>query len=158
MTEFLRESGSVLSLAEQGQDILVRRRDGPDLVLRLASREEGLRRVLKTAASLIGAAMHAPKARQQMLDRPADTLPWLAPLPADDRVHYIEEFVQELAAAVDTGDVTPLLRLRETWETQADLHKYPELAKRLSEAADADEAYLKHPHPVAANQNPVVTS
>ncbi len=158
LTEFLRGSGPVLSEAEQGYDVLIRRRDGPDMVLRLASREEGLRRILKTAAGLIAVVMRNPIAREQILRDSVEALPWLAPLPPDDQVRFIQEFARQLAAAVDTGDVTPLLKLRESWQSQADLHNYPDLAQRLTGPVNIEEEYVQQGLEVTMNRKQAVPS
>lgn len=119
----------------EGGDVLLRRRDEPDLRLTRADRE--VQRADTFAAigrALRNLAVHNPAALSDAL---AEAFPWVEFLPAADRRRFIDEFsrVVSAAAAVDNFDALSQLLLE--WRATAEIHADPKLARRLRRALDA---------------------
>ncbi len=142
LTEMLRESGRVLEAAEQGHDVLLKRRDGADMVLVEASREEGIRDGLKTAASLLLAVLSTGPASEALKDRAVDLMPWLAVLPDEYRVQFLREFARAAAAAVDSGEFTHLSAFSRDWRATAQLYANPATRSWLMNPPELDQKYI----------------
>src|SRR5689334_19861949 len=125
LTEMLRESGKVLEAAEQGHDVLLKRRDGADMVLVEASREEGIRDGLKTAAALVLAVLGTDPASEALKERAVDLMPWLGIFPDEYQVQFLREFARAAAAAVDSGEFTHLSAFSRDWRATAQLYANP---------------------------------
>lgn len=133
-SDLLRRPKEVTDDLEEG-DVLLRRRDEPDLRLTRADRE--VQRADTFAAigrALRNLAVHSPAALSDAL---ADAFPWVEFLPAADRGRFIDEFsrVVSAAAAVDNYDALSQLLLE--WRATAEIHADPRLARRLRRARDA---------------------
>lgn len=133
-SDLLRRPKEVTDELEEG-DVLLRRRDEPDLRLTRADRE--VQRADTFAAigrALRNLAVHSPAALSDAL---ADAFPWVEFLPAADRRRFIDEFsrVVSAAAAVDNFDALSQLLLE--WRATAEIHADPKLARRLRRALDA---------------------
>lgn len=129
-TDLLRHSGEVVYEVEHGQDLVLRRRDGADLVLLEASNEVSMRGALRTAASLI-AQITSTGIDPILLERTRAALPWTAWLPEADQLSFLQEFGQTAQAAAETGYFEPLSRLGEDWLWTARLSADPETRARL---------------------------
>ena len=133
-SDLLRRPRDVTDDVEDG-DVLLRRRDEPDLRLSRADREA--RRA--EAFSALGRAMrnlavHNPGALSDAL---ADAFPWLEFLPARDRKLFLDEFSRVVTAAAAVDNYEPLSQLVREWRATTEVHADPKLARRLRRPLDA---------------------
>src|SRR5262249_32948427 len=105
LSEFLQHSGRVLAaLAEGG--LVLRRRDGEDLVVRTRGHHAALNTVLRTFVAVQQGDVAAAEA----------VLPWLAFLSPADRRECLRELGTVAAAAVTTGQLARLQETLYAWE------------------------------------------
>lgn len=131
-SDLLRHPNEVTSDLDQG-DILLRRRDEPDLRLTRADREA--ERALALAAfgrALRNLAVHNRKALEEAL---ADAFPWVEFLPDVDRRTFADEFSRGSVAAAELDSYGSLSQLIQEWRATAEIHADPALARRLRRAA-----------------------
>jgi uncharacterized protein DUF6247 len=133
-SDLLRHPNEVTGDLEQG-DVLLRRRDEPDLRLTRADREA--ERGIALAAfgrALRNLAVHHRTALDEAL---ADAFPWVEFLPAGDRRAFADEFSRVAIAAADLDSYGPLSQLIREWRATAEIHADPSLARRLRRAVRA---------------------
>src|SRR4030095_1160031 len=80
----------------------------------------------------------------------AEELPWLAWLPAAERLACVQELLADLLAGADTGLLTPFARNLASWRSTAEVWSDPELARRLQGPFDGDGPIINKPRPEAA--------
>jgi hypothetical protein len=143
LSDFLRKSGDVLREVEE-HDVLLRRRDGADLMLVRADREEVVRDTVGLSSGFMSwfARAHAP----EFLAGLPDVLPWLRFLPDDDREAFSRELVQTLEACISLDSYDQLGVLLHQWRNTAYVWSRPELLRALG----ADHAAEGHDEPVPA--------
>jgi hypothetical protein len=133
-SDLLRHPNDVAGDLEEG-DVLLRRRDEPDLRLSLADREaERAEAFAAVARALRNLAVHSPNA---LADALGDAFPWLEFLPARDRRLFVDEFTRVVTAAAAVDNLTPLAQLIREWRATAEVHADPKLARRLGRALQA---------------------
>lgn len=133
-SDLLRRPKEVTDELEDG-DVLLRRRDEPDLRLTRADRE--VQRADTFAAigrALRNLAVHSPAALSDAL---ADAFPWVEFLPDADRRQFIDEFSRVVSAAAAVHHFDALSQLLLEWRATAEIHADPKLARRLRRALDA---------------------
>lgn len=133
-SDLLRHPKDVAGEVDDG-DVVLRRRDQPDLRLSRADRE--LERALAFAAvarAMRKLAVHTPAALSDAL---GDAFPWLEFLPAADRRLFVDEFSRVVTAAAELDNVAPVTQLIREWRATAEVHADPKLARRLRGAVDA---------------------
>lgn len=133
-SDLLRRPKDVTDDLEAG-DVLLRRRDEPDLRLSRADREA--HRVDAFAAigrALRNLAVHNSAALSEAL---TDAFPWIEFLPVADRRLFLDEFTRVVTAAADVDNYEPLTQLVREWRATAEVHADPKLARRLHRALDA---------------------
>ena len=133
-SDLLRKPKEVTDDLEQG-DVLLRRRDEPDLRLSRADREA--QRVDTFSAigrALRNLAVHNPAA---LADALGDAFPWVEFLPEDDRRLFLDEFSRVVMAAAALDDYEALGQLVREWRATAEVHADPKLARRLRRAVEA---------------------
>jgi hypothetical protein len=134
-SDLLRHPNDVSIDVDKG-DVVLRRRDAPDLRLTRADRDAD-----RTAAFLAlgrtfrNLAVHHPGVLDGAL---GDAFPWLELLPAPDRQAFVEEFTRVAVAAGDLDVYGPLSQLIREWRATAEIHADPGLAERLRQAVMAD--------------------
>ena len=134
-SDLLRRPKEVTDDVEEG-DVVLRRRDEPDLWLTRADREA--QRADTFAAigrALRNLAVHSPVALGDAL---GDAFPWMEFLPAADRRLFLDEFSRVVTAAAAVDSYAPLDQLIREWRNTAEVHADPRLARRLRRAITAD--------------------
>lgn len=127
-SDLLRNPKDVTSDVETG-DVLLRRRDAPDLRLTRADREAERAAALSALArALRNLAVHSPKALGSAL---SDAFPWLEFLPDTDRKIFMDEFGRVVVAASELDNYAPMIQLIVEWRATAEIHADPALARRL---------------------------
>jgi len=137
LSDFLRKSGEVLREVDD-HDVLLRRRDGADLMLVRADREEVVRETVGLSSSLLGLFGRA-HARELVQSLP-EALPWLRFLPERDREAFGEQFLSVLEACVSLGSFDQLGVLMGRWRNTAYVWSRPALLHAL-QSDRADEGY-----------------
>jgi hypothetical protein len=127
-SDLLRHPNDVAADLDSG-DVLLRRRDEPDLRLTLAIRDAERSDVFRVLAlSFRNLAVHAP----DVLDGAVlDSFAWSEFLPAMERRRFLDEFSRALIASADMDTYERLAQLVREWRATAEVHAQPGLAKRL---------------------------
>ncbi len=133
----LRNSGDVLEEVEHG-DVLLARRDGPDVVLGTVRREQAVRDGLDLAARALGSVLRDPSLAGRAVAALEEALPWVGWLDAGDRAEFASAFVRTAQACHDTGGYEPLARLLHRWKASAQIVHDPELAALLTADREDD--------------------
>lgn len=133
-SDLLRRPKEVTTDVDEG-DVLLRRRDEPDLRLSRADRDA--ERAVAFAAlgrTLRNLAVHSPKALQDSL---GEAFPWLEFLPVKDRRAFVDEFSRVVAAAAELDNYAPFGQFVREWRATAEVHADPKLARRLKRPVQA---------------------
>lgn len=134
-SDLLRHPKVVTSEVEDG-DVLLRRRDEPDLRLSRADREADRAESFAAVGRVLrNLAVHNSAALTEALD---EALPWLEFLSATDRGLFVDEFSRVVTAAAAIDSYGPLSQLVREWRATAEVAADPKLARRLRRAIDAD--------------------
>jgi hypothetical protein len=146
LTEMLRESGDVLREAEH-QDVVLRRRDGADVMLVDLERETGLRQSLADAARIIGSLHGSDDALlKNVIAALPSAIAWTQFLPEAERLTFLKEFSATAAACYDAQVFEPLSQLDREWRATAAVYADPRLAAVLTEGAEDDLGPVPRPH------------
>lgn len=141
-SDLLRRPKDVTDDVESG-DVVLRRRDEPDLRLTRADREASRADTFTAIGrALRNLAVHHPAALGAAL---ADAFPWMEFLPAVERHAFLDEYSRIVAAAAALDSYEPLSQLVQEWRATAEVHADPKLARRLQRAADAEGAPVARP-------------
>lgn len=133
-SDLLRQPKAVTDDLEEG-DVLLRRRDEPDLRLSRADREAHRAEAFAALGrAMRNLAVHNPAALEEAL---ADAFPWLEFLPATDRRLFLDEFTRVVTAAAAVDNYEPLTQVVIEWRATAEVHADPKLARRLRKPLDA---------------------
>ena len=134
----LRNSGQVLDEVEHG-DVLLERRDGPNVVLGTVRRDRAVRDGLDVAARALGAILRDPDLGARALVALEEALPWVGWLSAADQSEFANSFVRTAQACHATDGYEPLARLLHRWTVSAQIVHDPELAALLLDDGEPDE-------------------
>jgi hypothetical protein len=127
----------------QDSDVVLRRRDEPDLRLTLAEREAARARAFASLGrTLRNLALHHPKVLSGAL---ADAFPWLEFLPQSDRELFVDEFSRLIAAAAELDNYAGLSQLVAEWRATAEVQADPRLARRLRRPVHAEGGPVQAP-------------
>ncbi|MBK5229630.1 MAG: hypothetical protein JJE27_00505 [Thermoleophilia bacterium] len=135
-SDLLRKSGEVLREVED-HDVLLRRRDGADLILVRADREAGVRGAAGVSTTFLSwfARTHV----DELISGLPEVFPWTDFLLEGDRRKFADEFVRTLAACESLGSFDHLSVLIDQWRNTAYVWSRPELLETLrSDAASED--------------------
>ena len=149
LTEFLQHSGTLLPEVERG-GLLLRRRDGEDLVVMTRGQSEALHDAVRALAGAVleglesasrqakGAGVASPAAGQRVLA----LFPWMAYLSERDRIACLREIGEVASAAVGAGRADRLEEVLAEWRATG-LAAWDE--KRLRERDDRDAYRVDDP-------------
>jgi hypothetical protein len=127
-SDLLRRPKEVTDDVDAG-DVVLRRRDEPDLRLSRADRETHR----AEAFAAMGRAMRnlAVHHAAALGDALGDAFPWLEFLPSADRRLFLDEFTRVVTAAAAVDNYEPLTQLVREWRATAEVFADPKLARRL---------------------------
>ena len=134
LSEFLQHSGQVLPDVAEGE-VVLRRRDGEDLVIMTRRQSEALHAVLQAYFALADGNGSAVQA----------ALPWLAFLSSGDRAACLRELREVGAAALHSGQLSRLAETLYAWEATG-LAAW-DLQRRVEQAPSQDEDPIEIPRP-----------
>ncbi|MEI6622068.1 MAG: DUF6247 family protein [Actinomycetes bacterium] len=137
LTFMLRNSGDVLKDLND-QDVILERRDGPDLFLATAERESEMREGFDVTARVTYHMLSNPALEEDGLASLRSTLPWVEWLTPADQHLFVREFGQTVAAASATGMFHPLKQLLNSWQKSALIQHDPYLLAALTEDRGPD--------------------
>jgi hypothetical protein len=141
-SELLRHSGEVARDAES-VDVVLHRRDGPDLMLVEYKREEGLRETFTAAASILSSMMQVFQEHlEKSADGIGDSLAWTTFLTERERLEFVREFVRGILAGAQAGTFTPAAQILREWRATAMVHADPELVAVLNERVPSEDGGL----------------
>jgi RimJ/RimL family protein N-acetyltransferase len=130
-SDFLRHPKDVARDVETS-DVLLRRRDEPDLVLCRADRDEerteafeALSRTIRTLAT------QHPEALEAALDT---SFAWTSFLSTEDRTLFVREFATVVVASCEINNYEPVGQFLREWRATAEIMASPSLAARLRES------------------------
>ncbi len=127
-SDLLRHPKDVAGDVDEG-DVVLRRRDEPDLWLSRADREADRSETFAAVGrALRNLAVHSPTA---LADSLVDAFPWTLFLPAAERRLFVDEFSRVLTAGAELDNLTPLTQMLREWRATAEVHADPLLARRL---------------------------
>lgn len=145
ISHFLRSSGSVLKEVEHG-DVRLDRRDGEDVVLVSALREDSIRESLDMSVRTLAVVFRSTKMRTSAMSAFVEALPWVGWLSKSDRSEFVDAFLSTSQACRSTGSYEPLKRLLSRWKASAQIVHDPELAALLyADRGDDEEIALSRP-------------
>lgn len=141
-SDLLRHPNDVTGDLNTG-DVLLRRRDEPDLRLTLADRDadrtDAFGALARTFRNL---AVHN---RSAFTSAVTDAFSWVSFLPPADRHQFIDEFASVVAAAAELDNFEPMSQLVREWRDTAEVHANPKLARRLGRTITADGVSVPTP-------------
>lgn len=133
-SDLLRRPKEVADQVEDG-DVLLRRRDQPNLWLTRADREaQRADTFTAIGRALRNLAVHNPAALGSALE---DAFPWLEFLPPRDQRSFLDEFSRVVVAAATVDNYASLNQLLVEWRATAEVYADPKLARRLRRAVTA---------------------
>lgn len=133
-SDLLRRPKEVTDAVEDG-DVLLRRRDQPNLWLTRADREaQRADTFTAIGRALRNLAVHSPAALSDAL---GDAFPWLEFLPARERRLFLDEFSRVIVAAAAVDNYASLNQLLGEWRATAEIHADPKLAQSLRRVLEA---------------------
>lgn len=134
-SNMLRESGKILREVELG-DVLLRRRDGADVLLVRADREEGVREALGATAQLV--SLLPDEILRERVVALTGKMPWLRFLPDEDRLTFVRELVHTAEACLAVGVFDPMGQLIHEWRNTAAAWADSEFVASLRLSAETD--------------------
>jgi len=140
-SDLLQQPRDTVAKLEKGREraLRVHRRDGEDLVLTTATRAIQDHEMVDIAGRLLIAVMNDPALRaRHMLDLLPKVFPWVRFLPEADKIEFIQEFVDVMAASEELATPAPVLQLVAEWRHTAEVHADPELAAVLRRGVEDD--------------------
>lgn len=130
-TQFLRSPNQVAEAADRVSQLVIRRRNAPDLVLMRADRQhwgfegaEGAGRLLVTALSQLSMS--------GTLSAVGAAMPWTGYLSDAGRAQFAAELSKALVASAELNNFAPVGQLVAEWKATAALQADPDLAEALS--------------------------
>ncbi|GEM_PF-2809532 len=134
LSEFLQHSGQVLPELADGE-IVLRRRDGEDLVIMTRRQSEALQTVLRAYFALADGDGSAVQT----------ALPWLSFLSTGDRAACLRELREVGAAALHSDKLSRLAETLYAWEATG-LAAW-DMQRRTERALSQDEDHMEIPRP-----------
>ena len=129
-TTFLRQSGPALEEVVT-RDIRLQRRDGDDLYLKRADREEADHESLAAAGQLLAHLVSSHP--EVLLPLVEDALPWSRFLPDDNREEFVGQFLRTIEAAASLNSYAAVGTLLKQWKNTAEVWANPELRAKLEQ-------------------------
>ena len=113
-------------------DIHLDRRDGSDVVLVKATREESIREGLEMSVKTLVTIFRKPVLKPQMLEAFGEALPWTQWLEKADRESFFKDFIQTALACHNTSHYQPLEKCLTEWKRTAEIVNNPDLMETLN--------------------------
>lgn len=141
-SDFLRKPREVAKELDRG-DVVLQRRDGPDMRVALADRWAAQ----TSAVSMLAGALRqfGPAELEKLAGTLVDSLPWVGFLPGKDRIEFARELIDCLEASASVDNFAPFGELLEDWRNTASLWADPDLASELLTPLPGDGGRVERP-------------
>ena len=139
ISHFLRNSGSALSEVDD-HDLLLERRDGADIYLKRADRQQADQESLTAGGRMMAVLLANETTRHEVLERIEEVLPWTTFLPASEVELFTEEFIRVIKACAEIGNFTPAGITLRQWKNTAEVHADAGLNSALRAPIEAGRA------------------
>lgn len=117
-------------------DVLLRRRDEPEIIMVSADRADVRSECFESLARIVRILEDAhPDALATAL---GEVYPWVEFLPSTDRGAFVDAFVRTVVAASSIGELVPVGRLTREWRATAAIGANSELASALQRSTSGD--------------------
>ena len=130
--------------AAEAADVVLNRRDAPDLVLGLASRKDeqvaALDAVGRLMAELVSSA-DRPRVERSL----AHQFGWMSLLPPDRRTEFVDEFITTVRGAAELNRLELIAHCLSGWRATAEIYADPELRERLMAALSGAGQVISRP-------------
>lgn len=128
-SEFLRQPKEVVADLAQ-HDVVLRRRDAPDLYLSLAARDTSRTKTIKCLARLLHKmAADSPEAIDNAIEA---AFPWVEFLSSEGRREFAEELAQTILASASIDNFSLVDQILLEWQNTAEILSDPELTALLT--------------------------
>jgi hypothetical protein len=131
LTDLLRSPNVVTEAADRASQLIIHRRNAPDLLLMRADRQhwdfDGAAGTGKLLAVLLG---HLTSS--DALDAIGTAMPWANYLSEEGRAAFASELAQALAASAELSSFAPVGQMLAEWKATAAIQADPDLADALS--------------------------
>ncbi|MEV6163156.1 hypothetical protein AB0L71_14730 [Streptomyces sp. NPDC052052] len=149
-SELVNKNKQTLARLQESPRLLLRRRDGEDLVLTTAARTEQDQTVVSAATRMLAAMVRRePGGTELLLDILTDAFPWVRFLPETDVHAFAVELVDTMRAADSVGNHASVAQLLIAWQHTAEVHSDPELLAALTQDHGEDYGPVPGPRGVA---------
>ncbi|QDQ98712.1 hypothetical protein [Tomitella fengzijianii] len=130
----------------RGQSLLIRRRDGDNLVLTTAERAGRDREVSSVAMRVLATLLSRDRNAQDSISGAiTDVFPWAVFLPPEDLRRFVDELAETLRAADALDNPNPLAQSIAAWRNTAEAHADPAVAAQLSTDTGDDHGTVPAP-------------
>jgi hypothetical protein len=141
-SDLLRHPNDVAADLDHG-DVLLRRRDEPDLRLTLAGRDAARTEAFRLLAGAFrNVAVHSPRVLDSAI---LEMFAWSEFLPSKDRKAFLDEFSRTLTASAEIDTYGQLAQVVREWKATAEIYADPTLARRLKRPIDTDGVRVSQP-------------
>lgn len=128
-SEFLRQPKEVTADLAQ-HDVVLRRRNAPDLYLSLAARDTSRAKTIESLARLLGKiATDAPEAMVSAIET---AFPWVGFLSPEERREFAENLTQTILASASVESFSLVELTIDSWQNTAEILSDPELTALLT--------------------------
>lgn len=128
-SEFLRQPKEVVAELAQ-HDVVLRRRNAPDLYLSLAASDISRSKTIECLARLLGKiATDSPETMDGAIEA---AFPWVEFLSADGRREFAEDLAQTILASASVENYRQVELTIDSWQNTAEILSDPELTALLS--------------------------
>ncbi|MFD5322016.1 hypothetical protein [Streptomyces sp. NPDC127098] len=149
-SELVNKNKQTLARLQDSPRLLLRRRDGEDLVLTTASRAEQDQTVVSAATRMLMAiARRDPGGVSLLLDILPEAFPWVRFLPEADLHAFAVELVDTMRAADSVTNGAAVAQLLVAWQHTAEVYSDPELLAALTRDHGSDYGPAPDPRSVA---------
>jgi hypothetical protein len=138
-SKLLQQPNQVTAELESSDAVRLVRRDGDDLILTTADRNESAFAEMEIIARVFSTLIrHEEAARVALLDLP-ELFPWTHFLPQEGVREFLAEFVETARACAEIRVFAPLEGVVAAWRHTAEIYADPEVYARLTQSFDPDQ-------------------
>ncbi|MFF4408211.1 hypothetical protein ACFY2W_03660 [Streptomyces sp. NPDC001262] len=149
-SELVNKNKQTLARLKETPRLLLRRRDGEDLVLTTAERAEQDQTVVSAATRmLVAMARHEPGSMELLLDILPDAFPWVRFLPDSDVHAFAVELVDTMRAGESIANSSVVAQMLIAWQHTAEAHADSDVRAALIKDHDEDYGPVPEPGEVA---------
>jgi hypothetical protein len=154
-SDLARDPKGIAAQVDEG-DVRVRRRDGVDLILTRADRQESSAQGALIAARMLRRAVNnvPPEVVMQLALATVGEFPWVEVLPEADQVLFVKDLANAFQAALELDQWGVMEQAVIEWRSTAAVYADPEVLKALARPIDADEDFGPVPNPLEVDEVP----